>query len=306
MNPSYANSTPSLSEASCKQCSLCQQPNSKSLESRYSCILCTKSACESCSVSSENSSYRYCTKCYKYLIYLPSSSVQQLQLEAMTNHELSSKVTKLQEEITGNVKRLKRLNGDLDCLDEKQTIIDTLQTEVDQNILKIKEITIGIKTLNLENEEMDRILFEKEEIIDTLTQELTKIKSEAAENKRNSNTIPSECYGLYQENQDLKSKLKEMETDHINYTQQLMESLELLRAQLIKERNENSETRSTSDTSNDIENNESIEIEKTRIKELQEELRISRRQLELMRSSRVDTPKSRSGTLHDKKKCEVF
>ena len=98
-----------------------------------------------------------------------------------------------------------------------------------------------------------------------------------------------------------------MEQDHITYTQQLVESLELLKSQLIKERNENSETRSRSDSSNDIENSESIEIEKSRIKELQEELRISRRQLELMRASRVDIPgKSKPGALHDKKKCEVF
>ena len=307
MDPNHTLPSPSLSQTPSKQCSLCEQTFIKSPDAHYSCILCTKSICESCSVSQDNSVYRYCVKCYKFLIYLPSSSIQQLQLEAVTNHELSSKVTKLQEEITVNVKRLKRLNNDLDSLDEKQTIIDTLQTEVDQNVLKIKEVTIGIKTLNLENEEMERILCEKAEIIEVLSQELTKIKSEAAENKRNSNAIPPECSELYQENQELKSKLKEMEQDHITYTQQLVESLELLKSQLIKERNENSETRSRSDSSNDIENSESIEIEKSRIKELQEELRISRRQLELMRASRVDIPgKSKPGALHDKKKCEVF
>jgi chromosome segregation ATPase len=226
----------------------------------------------------------------------------------MTNHELSSKVSKLQEEINGNVKRLKKLNDDLESIEEKQTIIDTLQIEVDQNVLKIKEITIGIKTLNLENEEMDKIILDKEDIIESLSQELCRVKAESAENKRNSNTIPPECLELYQENQELKAKLKEMETEHINYTQQLVDCLEMLKVQLVKERSEGNDFRSVGESANDLDSNESIELEKNRIKELQEELRIARRQLELMRSSRVENTgvRSRRGEMPDKKKCQVF
>lgn len=304
-----AEETFNLHDRNGQSCPICYQALDLAADARPVCILCNKKTCESCSIIQESPTFRYCCRCCKFLPFLPQTTIQQLQLETLTNLELTSKLSNMQDELAKGAEKFKALDQELECLEDKKYVIETMQYEVNENIKKIHDITLDIKTLNSENSELDILIQEKQDRIDYLNKELNKIKSEALESKLNSNTIPPECSDLFHENQELKEKLKEMESDHITYTQQMIDSLELLKAQLFKEKAEKTELK----TEISIENEEleQVEAEKKRIIELQEELRITKRQLELMRSNRVEdkafrSKKDSNNPELNKKKCQVF
>lgn len=292
-----------------QSCPICHQSLDSATDAKPICILCNKKTCESCSIIQESPTFRYCCRCCKFLSFLPPSTIQQLQLETLTNLELTSKLSSMQEELNKGSEKFKALDNELESLEDRKFVIETMQYEVNENIKKIHDLTLDIKILKSENEEIDIIIKEKQDRIDQLNRELNKIKSDAIESKLNSNTVPSECTELFHENKDLKDKLKEMETEHITYTQQMIDSLELLKTQLCREKTEKTELMNEITLEN--EELERVEAEKKRIVELQEELRITKRQLELMRGNRVEESsfKSTKGNKKedlDKKKCGIF
>ena len=147
-------------------------------------------------------------------------------------------------------------------------------------------MTLEIKNLSAERDNFDVLLTEKDVEIEKITEELVLVKAELLECKKNSNFIPPDCGKLYLENKELKEKIKESELDHYAYTQQMIEALELLKAQLFKEKNQNVDLKNIIEASNEKNEGEELEIEKTRARELQEELSIAKKQLELMRGSK--------------------
>ncbi|OMJ78507.1 hypothetical protein SteCoe_21661 [Stentor coeruleus] len=271
-----------------KNCKICHQSLHSPDDNSSSCLICSQNVCESCSTLRDNSRKRQCNKCVKFLNFLPVNLIKDLSSELLTNSELLKKHENIQKEIQQNKQKLHDMDEEAKKIPEKKIIIDTLKVELAENIKKIHEITIEIKTLTNENTELECFINEKEEKIGKLTQELEKIKSEVQECKKNSNFIPPDCGEVYRENEELKARLKEIEKEHMTYTQQMIEALELLKVQLYREKTENSELKMIVESSHGDETFEALEVEKAKARELQEELKIAKRQLELMRGSRIE------------------
>jgi chromosome segregation ATPase len=271
-----------------KSCPVCRL-NFEAQETESSvCDICSKRVCESCSSFQEKASTRYCNKCQKYLSYISSTTLQQLQAETLTNQELTAKLITLQKELQQGKNRLKDLSEEMEKLEEKKTVISLLRQESEENQKKIQKLSLEIKNLSSEKDELESLLIEKDAKIDKVNQELLRLRAEILECKKNSNFIPPGCGELYIENKDLKEKIKELEQDHCAYTQQMIDALELLKAQLFREKSQNIDLMNIIESSNEKENKASLENERINLRELQEELRLAKKQLELMRASRIE------------------
>ena len=161
-----------------------------------------------------------------------------------------------------------------------------MKIELRENLKKIQEFNSEIQILTNTKEGLINALKEKDVKIEEMVEEIRKVKAEVLECKKNSNFIPQNCGDLYLENQELKEKIKEIEHEHYLYTQHMIEALELLKLQLQKEQLENSGLKSIIDSPTEEEYTTALENEKNKIRELQEELRIVKKKIELVRENK--------------------
>lgn len=271
-----------------KLCPVCKADFEK-LESIPSlCGICSKKVCDSCSSLVETTAKRQCHKCTQFISYISASTLRQLHEENLTNLELTEKLIAMQKEVQDGKYKLKEASEEAVKGEERILVIEALQGELAGNLKKLQELTMEFKNLSTERDELDVLLTEKEVKIERMSEELFRVKAEIFECKKNSNFIPPDCGELFLENQELKEKLKELEHEHYTYTHQMIEALELLKVQLYREQTENSGLKQIIDLSNEKELCEDLEQEKAKARELQEELKIAKRQIELMRGSRIE------------------
>ena len=268
-----------------KFCPVCKSNFEKLEIASYVCGICSRKICDSCYVLQEGSLGRQCNKCTQYISYISAATLQQLHSESLTNKELTLKLAQMQKEIEDGRNRLQEVSEETTKTEERRLIIETLHQELEENTLKAQEMNAELTSLYSERDDLEVLLEEKEITIEKITEEIVRLKAEVLQCKKNSNFIPPDCGELYLENQELKDKVKEMEQEHYAYTHQMIEALELLKAQLYRERTENTDLKSMIDSSNEKGLAEALEMEKTRVRELQEELRIVKKQAEIMRGS---------------------
>ena len=273
-----------------KSCPVCKLNFEKLELSSHVCGICSRKVCDSCSISQETIVGRQCNKCTLYISYISAATLQQLQAESLTNKELNLKLAQMHKEIEDGRNRLQDTSEETTKAEERRLIIDTLQHELDKNTVKVQEMDAELKSLNEERNNFEVLLEEKEINIEKITEDLSRLKEEVLQCKKNSNFIPPDCGELYMENQELKEKVKEMEQEHYAYTHQMIEALELLKAQLYRERTENTDLKSMIDSTNEKGVVEALEFEKNRVRELQEELRIAKKQAENIRASYNEEP----------------
>jgi chromosome segregation ATPase len=212
----------------------------------------------------------------------------------------------LRKEIQESQGKVERIDNEIEKIEENQGIFNLNHEELSENMSKFLEVASDIKSITKKTVELEGLISEKDFKIIKITEELDKIKDQAAESKKNSDCLPQNDSELFMENQELKEKLKNFEQEQISNTSYLIDVLEGLKSQLYKEKSGKSEGENLTGCEKI-----GIEEQKKKIRRLKEELKIAKKQLEMMKNSRIeeegveDSPMIEE-RLNPHKKCMIY
>lgn len=262
-------------------CHICKSSTSPFLPS---CTICSKHYCSSCSSTIKSSEIiETCSKCASKTHKLSKSLAHNLEKAKESNQNTILETMGLEktlQEIKSSLKRPQII--------EYERYYTHIQQESSQAYNNLHRLSNEIKLLISEKNKLEVQDLEKEVKIGKLTQELIKNRAEALECKKNSNVIPPNYGELYLENEELKRQIKEIDDDHYVFTQQVVDGLELLKEQIDKERDENIDLRHIIKENCEKKNNEKLDAQKNRVREIEEELEDVKRNLQRMRSYKND------------------
>ena len=235
------------------------------------CRICQRKTSKFVSVFQDNIGNYYCQKCESYISFLNSRVLYQLSSENEANKALILEIILLQDKHSARQNFVKN-----NVESEENSEIFQAKNEITEKLQKIENLEMAKELISNKKNSLNILAAQKQQKLETLSEEFQKSESELLNYKRNSGVIFNHYQNLFLERQSLKKVLILQEENHKSQIVQLLSNLEIIKLQISNE--------NLSKPQSEISLEKKITTEK--IKELETELQRVRNEIENMQSNK--------------------
>jgi hypothetical protein len=245
------------------------------------CSVCFSRINENC--KSDRKDVLLCQKCKDSIDSIKSTIAKKFEYERNENKLLTSNIINTLKELQDIKTFMKSKIHDITIIETLKTEKNILQKDFKDSINSICGKEKEIRNLNFGLAEMRLISNQKQEKIDEFNFEASSLEQELINYKKNFDNMPKDAKGFYLENQGLREKAREIEIEKYRFIHEMIDTLQVLKAQILIEKDKEDEPEIP--TRIVIEKTETLEELKNKSRRLQEEISITKSQIEYLKKA---------------------